>query len=79
MREFAGGTNRFSTEFDAISHVGVPLPNTTVGPLYLWERARVRGFVGGTNRFLTRVHLGIPRRRTSPKHHGQSPLPRGEG
>jgi hypothetical protein len=44
VREFAGGTNRFSTEFDAISHVGVPLPNTTVGPLSLWERARVRGF-----------------------------------
>jgi hypothetical protein len=31
-------------EFEAVSHVGVALPNTTVSPLSLRERARVRGF-----------------------------------
>jgi hypothetical protein len=30
-------------EFDSVSHVGVPRPNTTVSPLSLWERVRVRG------------------------------------
>jgi hypothetical protein len=29
-------------EFNAISHVGIPLPNTSVSPLYLRERVRVR-------------------------------------
>jgi hypothetical protein len=32
------------SEFNAVLHVGVTLPNTTVSPLSLWERARVRGF-----------------------------------
>jgi hypothetical protein len=31
-------------EFDSVFHVGVPLVITSVSPLYLWERARVRGF-----------------------------------
>jgi hypothetical protein len=31
-------------EFDSISHVGVCLPDTSISPLSLWERARVRGF-----------------------------------
>jgi hypothetical protein len=31
-------------KFDSVSHVGVPLPNTAISPLSLWERARVRGF-----------------------------------
>jgi hypothetical protein len=31
-------------EFDSVFHVGVTLPNTTVSPLSLWERVRVRGF-----------------------------------
>ncbi len=31
-------------QLNAVSHVGVTLPNTTVSPLSLWERARVRGF-----------------------------------
>jgi hypothetical protein len=30
------------SEFNAVSHVGVPLRNTTVSPLSLRERARVR-------------------------------------
>ncbi|MGN8122171.1 hypothetical protein ACTJK9_10430, partial [Pseudomonas sp. 22082] len=29
-------------EFDSVSHVGVPLPDNSVGPLSLRERARVR-------------------------------------
>ena len=32
------------SEFSVVSHVGVPLPNTSVSPLSLWERVRVRGF-----------------------------------
>jgi hypothetical protein len=32
------------SEFNAVSHVGVTLPNTSVSPLSLRERARVRGF-----------------------------------
>ncbi|CAI8988197.1 Secreted protein [Pseudomonas sp. IT-347P] len=31
-------------EFNAVSHVGVLLPNTAISPLSLRERARVRGF-----------------------------------
>jgi hypothetical protein len=31
-------------EFDSVFHVGVPLTITSVSSLYLWERARVRGF-----------------------------------
>jgi hypothetical protein len=31
-------------EFDSVFHVGVSFPNTTVSPLSLRERARVRGF-----------------------------------
>ena len=30
-------------EFNAVLHVGVPLPNTSISPLSLRERARVRG------------------------------------
>jgi hypothetical protein len=30
--------------FDSVFHVGVALSNTSVSPLSLWERARVRGF-----------------------------------
>jgi hypothetical protein len=41
-----GRGSRFSgvskPEFNAVFHVGVPLPNTSVSPLSLWERARVR-------------------------------------
>jgi hypothetical protein len=29
-------------EFDSVFHVGVHPPNTSVNPLSLWERARVR-------------------------------------
>jgi hypothetical protein len=32
------------SEFNALSHVGVPLPVHAVSPLSLRERARVRGF-----------------------------------
>ncbi|MFJ2527883.1 hypothetical protein, partial [Pseudomonas helmanticensis] len=35
--------NALKPEFDAVFHVGVHLPNTTVSPLSLRERARVRG------------------------------------
>jgi hypothetical protein len=31
-------------EFNAVSHVGVVLPNNSVSPLSLRERARMRGF-----------------------------------
>jgi len=31
-------------ELDSVSHVGVPRTNTSVSPLSLWERVRVRGF-----------------------------------
>jgi len=31
-------------EFDSIFQVGVLFASTTVSPLSLWERARVRGF-----------------------------------
>jgi hypothetical protein len=31
-------------EFDSVSHVGVPRTNTSVSPLSLRERVRVRGF-----------------------------------
>jgi hypothetical protein len=31
-------------QFDAVSHVGVSPPNTSISPLSLRERARVRGF-----------------------------------
>jgi hypothetical protein len=30
--------------FNSVFHVGVALPNNSVSPLSLWERARVRGF-----------------------------------
>jgi hypothetical protein len=30
------------SEFDSVFHVGVDPPNTSVSPLSLWERARVR-------------------------------------
>ena len=30
-------------EFNAVSHVGVPCPNTSISPLSLGERVRVRG------------------------------------
>jgi hypothetical protein len=33
----------FKPEFDSVFQVGVVSPNTTVSPLSLWERARVRG------------------------------------
>jgi hypothetical protein len=36
------GFSRF--EFNAVFQVGVTLPNTSVSPLSLRERARVRGF-----------------------------------
>ncbi|CAI8897665.1 Secreted protein [Pseudomonas sp. IT-347P] len=39
-RRFVGFQNLHSTRF----HVGVALPNTSVSPLSLWERVRVRGF-----------------------------------
>jgi hypothetical protein len=32
------------SEFNSVSHVGVPCPNTSISPLSLRERARVRGF-----------------------------------
>jgi hypothetical protein len=34
----------FKLGFNSVSLVGVPLPNTSISPLSLWERARVRGF-----------------------------------
>ncbi len=34
----------FTPEFGSVFQVGVPCPNTSVSPLSLWERARVRGF-----------------------------------
>ncbi len=33
----------FKPEFDSVFQVGVVSPNTSVSPLSLWERARVRG------------------------------------
>ena len=33
------------SEFNAVSHVGVPLPNHSVSPLSLRERARVRAAI----------------------------------
>jgi hypothetical protein len=36
------GLSKFA--FNSDFHVGVPLPNTAVSPLSLWERVRVRGF-----------------------------------
>ena len=35
------GISKF--EFDSVFHVGVTRPNTSVSPLSLWERVRVRG------------------------------------
>ncbi|CAI8899485.1 hypothetical protein EMIT0347P_40500 [Pseudomonas sp. IT-347P] len=32
----------FKPEFGSVSQVGVTRENTSVNPLYLWERARVR-------------------------------------
>jgi hypothetical protein len=32
----------YDTPFTSVSHVGVPLPNISVSPLSLRERARVR-------------------------------------
>jgi len=32
------------SKFDSVFHVAVALPNTSISPLSLWERARVRGF-----------------------------------
>jgi hypothetical protein len=36
------------SEFDSVFHVGVALPNTSVSPLSLWEKVRVRGYFADT-------------------------------
>jgi len=55
------------SEFNAVSYVGVPCPNTTVSPLSLWERARVRGscFKASKSEFGTVFHVGVPLPNTS--------------
>jgi hypothetical protein len=49
------------SEFNAVSHVGVPLPNHSVSPLSLWERARVRGscFKASKPEFDSVFHVGV--------------------
>jgi len=42
-REQIGGLSKL--EFGSIDQVGAARINTAVGPLYLWERARVRAAV----------------------------------
>jgi hypothetical protein len=55
------------SEFNAVSHVGVPLPNHSVSPLSLWERARVRGFCFNASKseFSSVFHVGVPHPNTS--------------
>jgi hypothetical protein len=59
------------SEFNAVSHVGVPLPNHSVSPLSLWERARVRGscFNASKPEFSSVFHVGVPL-----PNHSVSPL-----
>jgi hypothetical protein len=49
------------SEFNGVSHVGVHFPNTTVSPLSLRERARVRGscFNASKPEFDAVFHVGI--------------------
>jgi hypothetical protein len=49
------------SEFNGVSHVGVPLPNHSVSPLSLWERARVRGscFNASEPEFDSVFHVGV--------------------
>ncbi len=63
----SGGQHRsFSkAEFTSVFHVGVPPPNTSVSPLSLWERARVRGLLRlfksqQPNRILPTMFSGCP-------------------
>jgi hypothetical protein len=44
-------------------HIGIPPPNTSVSPLYLRERARVRGF--SKCEFDSVLHVGVPPPNTS--------------
>ncbi len=55
------------SEFNAVSHVGVPSPNTSVSPLSLWERARVRGscFKASKSEFGSVFHVSVARPNTS--------------
>jgi hypothetical protein len=48
-------------------HVGAPLPNTSISPLSLWERVRVRGscFKASKSEFGTVFHVGVPLPNTS--------------
>jgi hypothetical protein len=40
------GLSKFA--FNSDFHVGVTLPNTSISPLSLWERVRVRGYFADT-------------------------------
>jgi hypothetical protein len=52
--------------FDAVSHVGVPRPNTSLSPLSLRERARVRGLlIFCIFAFDSVSHVGVFRLNTS--------------
>jgi hypothetical protein len=55
------------SKFNEVTHVGVPHANTTVSPLSLWERARVRGscFKASKSGFGTVFHVGAPLPNTS--------------
>jgi hypothetical protein len=51
----------FKPEFSSVLHVGVPLPNHSVSPLSLRERARVRGscFNASKPEFDAVFHVGV--------------------
>ncbi|VVQ12031.1 hypothetical protein PS925_03598 [Pseudomonas fluorescens] len=53
------GLSKFA--FNSDFHVGVTLPNTSISPLSLWERARVRGYFADTIKNLKRSLSTISR------------------
>ena len=54
-------------EFNAVSHVGVLLPNPSISSLSLRERARVRGscFNASKPEFSSVFHVGVPHPNTT--------------
>jgi len=68
------GCSKFA--FDSVSQVGIPDLNNSVGPLSLWERARVRVLlICFKSVFNSVFQVGVLR----PNNSGRSPLPLGEG
>jgi hypothetical protein len=54
------------SEFNSVFHVGVTLPNTSISPLSLWERARVRGFSACEFDSVCHVDVALPNATVSP-------------